>query len=46
MEVTMGFTSEQKDALYWRYKKQKPPTEEKPDMNGPVKIVKPKKHII
>lgn len=36
-------TAKLPDELYWRYKKKIAPIEETPELNGPVKIIKPKK---
>ena len=35
-------TNEQMDGQNWRYKKKTPPVDEFADLNGPVKVTKPK----
>jgi hypothetical protein len=31
--------------IYWRYKKNKPPVDDQPELNGEVKIVRPARNL-
>lgn len=40
MDKPKKYSQEQRDSLYWRYKKNVVPKDEFKRMNGPVKIIK------